>query len=510
MHKVYSLFWGDSHMNLHPNQIDRIDESFEEARRGLDFFPIAYYPFVRDDVKGLAVESVGQREKFVEDWKVVLDAVKRHNSPNEFVTFPGYEWHGNRRRWGDHNVYYPGDGGELLATWELPDLFEQLKHAGAMAIPHHIAYQVGERGKKWSFHDPQVSPVAEMFSGHGCSERPWGPPGMTSNFNMGPRTFGGSAIDGLARGHRFGLIASGDSHNVFAGVWGRGLMGVWAEEKTRESIWAAIRARRAYGVTGDRIRLWFECSGVPMGGELEAKKEVRLKYEVRGSAELERVELVRDGRAVDERALADRWPEPSSRAAWKLRVTCGWGPSRFAGYDLGEKKWSCVFRAPKVIGLEGCFTTGGQRIEAASGTEARWTHLFPQREQRTGHAGQAVVVEFEASPEDKVHLQANGFELSAKAKELLRGPVILSSDENARSAARAAFGIEPGEVANPDIFWHNRDKVLVSRAVPEAAFAARGEFVDAPPAGEHCYYLRVRQLNGQFAWSSPIWVTFAR
>ena len=493
-------------MNLRTHQVDRIDESFDEAKRHLDFFPIAYYPFVRDDVRGLRVESVGQRERFVKDWKVVLDAVKRFNSPGEFVTFPGYEWHGNRRKWGDHNVYYPGDAGELLAIWELPDLFEELKKAGAIAIPHHIAYEVGERGKDWSFHDPDVSPVAEIFSSHGCSERPWGPPAMERNFNMGPRASGGSAVEGLARGHRFGFIASGDNHAGYPGVWGRGLMGVWAEERTRESIWSAIRARRTYGVTGDRIRLWFECAGSPMGSEMKAGGEVRLKYDIRASDELERIELVRDGKTIDERALADRWPEPSSRTLWKLRVTCGWGPGRFAGYELGERKWTCVFGAPKVSGVEGCFTAAGQRIEAASGTEARWKHRFPQREERTGQAAQAVIVEFNAAPEEEVHLRANEFELRAKAGELLRGPAILSSEENAHSAARAAFGIGPGEVANPDIFWHHRDKVLVSRAVPEAAYAARGEFVDAPPAGEHYYYLRAKQVNAQFAWSSPIWV----
>ncbi len=508
MTEAYSLFWGDSHMNLHPDQMDLVDEGFEEARRRLDFYPIAYYPFVRDDVKGLKIESVRQKARFVEDWKVVLDAVKRHNTPGEFVTFPGYEWHGNRRRWGDHNVYYPGDGGELLATWELPDLFKELSRAGAIAVPHHIAYQPGERGKDWSFHDPEVSPVAEIFSGHGCSERPWGLPLMERNFNMGPRTGGGSATGGLARGHRFGFTASGDNHGGYPGVWGRGLMGVWAEERTRRSIWQAIRARRTCGVTGDRIRLWFECNGSPMGSELRAEREVHLKYRARGSYELDRAELVRDGKTVDEHALADRWPEPSAKTLWKLRVRCGWGPSRGAGYYLGERKWNCTLRAPGVAGVEGCFTTAGQRIEASSGREARWTLRFPQRGDRLyGDAGQAVVVEFEAAPGDEVHLRANEFELRARLEDLLRGPVILSSDENAHAAARAAFGIGPGDVANADIFWHNRDKVLVSRAIPEAAYAAEGEFTDAPPAGEHYYYLRVRQVNGQVAWSSPVWVT---
>jgi hypothetical protein len=35
------------------------------------------------------------------------------------------------------------------------------------------------------------------------------------------------------------------------------------------------------------------------------------------------------------------------------------------------------------------------------------------------------------------------------------------------------------------------------------------EYVDreAPP-GEHWYYVRIEQSDGELAWSSPIWVTY--
>ena len=31
--------------------------------------------------------------------------------------------------------------------------------------------------------------------------------------------------------------------------------------------------------------------------------------------------------------------------------------------------------------------------------------------------------------------------------------------------------------------------------------------IDTPPPGEHFYYLRVEQDNGERAWSTPIWAT---
>ena len=44
-------------------------------------------------------------------------------------------------------------------------------------------------------------------------------------------------------------------------------------------------------------------------------------------------------------------------------------------------------------------------------------------------------------------------------------------------------------------------------AVPAGGLEARMEWEDASPEpGRNYYYLRVSQLNGQLAWSSPIWV----
>ncbi len=71
-----------------------------------------------------------------------------------------------------------------------------------LAIPHHTAYVPGVRSKNWSVHDEQISPFAEIFSVHGCSESDEEWIGLRHNRNMGPGVSGGTIEDALDRGIR--------------------------------------------------------------------------------------------------------------------------------------------------------------------------------------------------------------------------------------------------------------------------------------------------------------------
>ena len=51
------------------------------------------------------------------------------------------------------------------------------------------------------------------------------------------------------------------------------------------------------------------------------------------------------------------------------------------------------------------------------------------------------------------------------------------------------------------------EAVQFHRAAPETTFAVGEVLTDnAPEKATDYYYVRVRQRNGQWAWSSPIWV----
>jgi len=518
------VFWGDTHTNIHESHMPDLERTFQEAREHLDFFMIAYYPadMYRTE-RGLLVESVGTRPEYEASWERVLDAVARYNDPGRFVTFPGYEWTGDRTRWGDVNIFH-FDKGELDLADSLPELHEHFRGRKALIIPHHTGYQVEDRGKDWSCHDPAFSPVTEVFSGHGSSEGCLTPIPLHRNTSMGPRTSGGTTQDGLNRGLRLGIIASNDSHYGYPGVWGCGLVAARAESLTREAIWDAFFQRRVYGVTGDRILLDFEINGCPMGGELNADGPLTIEARVTGSAALDRIELIRDGRVAATHCHADTWPvvPEGDIVRFKVRVEYGWGPKPAKGFPDEEREWNCglALAEGRILSVEGCFTWPGQRIERVADSEAAWHLCTPNSGGSApwtsapgpavpgiGSAGnQAVVLELEMPRDAAAALTTDGEVTALKPAEMLTSSRLIAFKEEARQKVRDQFGLDPGQVENRDVFYHNAYKLKVHRAAPAPAYEVSHRFNDTPSPGTHYYYLRVTQLNGQMAWSSPIWV----
>ena len=133
----------------------------------------------------------------------------------------------------------------------------------SLLIPHHIGYRQGYRGINWATFSPELSPVVEIMSMHGCSESDDAPYPMLHT--MGPRDGGSTYQHGLALGHVVGAIGSTDHHSAHPGSYGHGRVAVWAESLTRQAVLAARRSRRCYALTGDRIDLRLSINGAEMG-----------------------------------------------------------------------------------------------------------------------------------------------------------------------------------------------------------------------------------------------------
>jgi len=527
----FNLFWGDSHTNIHgkdlnhpPLTSERLKRIMEAAEEILDFFPVAYYPFEWYRKKGFLIESRGQRKKFLEDWKLIQEAVAKFNKPGKFVTFLGYEWHGNRRRYGDHNVYYLNDYERLDCSETLPELYENLRETEAIVIPHHTGYQVGERGKDWNFFDEKLSPFVEIYSSHGSSEGSDTPFPLNYNLSMGPRVSGGTVQDGLNRGYKFGIIASGDNHQDYPGVWGNGLMGVFARELTRKSLWEAFKRRRVYGVTGDRIRLYFSINGHIMGEAFTSKDPVEIKAEVIGSHAIDRIEIIKDGRVLCTYCHQGKWENPRDKdrsVRAKMRITCNWGPGGHYGFKrIKSKTWrgSLELSEGKIISIEPCFTYFGQKVKQISEKRCEFifttqsgTPLQPLLAQHHRLKLQGAVFEVEAPLKSVITIPVDSVKLDVPFEDAFRTDRVIALTEEAKRDIYEQFGLAPNEVENHDIYWHNSWKMKIFQAIPYDGYHAKFSYVDREGKGkESYYYVRVTQLNGQMAWSSPIWVNFEK
>jgi hypothetical protein len=90
-----------------------------------------------------------------------------------------------------------------------------------------------------------------------------------------------------------------------------GIMAVYADELTRQGILRALRSRRCYATTGERIILDFQVHGHPMGSEISAaqvnEKAGELKLAVRaiGTDTIAALELIRNNETID-RIMPDR------------------------------------------------------------------------------------------------------------------------------------------------------------------------------------------------------------
>jgi len=529
------LFWGDSHTNLHlrarpdaqeshipagethSNLLAEVAADLEaaaaHARQVLDFWPIAYYPYTYVLRSGFRVECWRDDADVDACWQAVCDLAEAESREGELVIFPGFEWQGDGRH-GDHNVFFFDGHPPILRCAALPELYDEIRRRKlrAMAIPHHTAYRVGVRAKDWSVHDEELSPFAEVFSSHGCSESDEEWIGLRRNWHMGPGVSGGTIEDALDRGLRVGIVASTDAHYGVPGVYGSGLMGCWAGRLTRESLWEAFRRRRVYGVTGDRIELDFRVEDAPMGSEIEANGSVAAAVRVRGCDALDRIELIRNNRVIATHCHNGTWALPArgERARWKLRVEAGWGPKAVDMPGRPPRRWQCSIEVPDgaVLAAEPCWKETGQWIGPLGSSRCEFGFRTSPAPLHGDIPAEATIFELEARPEDTLRLDLEGRAVETTLAEAAGRSRIVDFMDEVRDYVRREHRLDPDSLERNDRIYFLGHKAKLHRAIPEAGFAVRMEHVDPdPPAGRNAYRVRVTQRNGQVAWSSPVWVS---
>lgn len=508
----YQSYITDLHLNLHPGQIDELEKWFEHCERVSDFFTLAYYPYEMVELPGgFGTEREMDRGLMQEQWDHILEFLAEREERDGFVCLPGFEWQGTGED-GDHNVYFKTSG-QIKLPARYSELVEEYRGQDAIGIPHHLAYSLGNRGKNWDTHDESFSPVAEVFSHHGCSERDATSIPMERHIHMGPRVDETSIVAGLKRGAHFGLICSGDNHEVPAMVkYGRA--GVWASEYSKDAIWDALVSRRTFGFTGSRIDLWCEAEGHPLGSVFETESdEVEIRVDVRANSKVERMELYRNGDLDDVHVV--RWQEsdgaPDQPVRFKFRVEFGWGPNIKYFPEATERTWRGeLSTSGTVISVEPVFSSFDNRYEVvderrvsftAKSQKVGGTHWVRDSSMRT----EGFVFELEAPLDGVVRLAVCGQSFEWPVSKVLSGSFLEVFEDEAKELVRRTAGIE--EYYRSDAWYHNAYKVKVYQGFTSDSYEVSDSFVVRPGEEETSWFVKVVQADGQTAWGSPIWIT---
>jgi hypothetical protein len=260
-----------------------------------------------------------------ETQRAIAAATEAYHAPGRFVTLGGYEW--TSWIYGHRHVLYFGDEAPVFSSLdpktESPrQLWQALEGRPALTFAHHSAG--GPVAVDWSIPpDPRFEPVTEIASVHGSSESE---DTVTPIYDPVP---GNWVRDALARGYRLGFVGSGDSHDGHPGLAhldapSGGVAAILSEERTREGVLAALRARRVYATNGPRILLRVALGPHPMGTIAPAPEagslDAPLFVHAVGTGPLARVELVRSGAVVDRLDVEGRLEVALERPVEGLRA----------------------------------------------------------------------------------------------------------------------------------------------------------------------------------------------
>jgi len=309
--KTQFVYFGDLHVHSEFSTCGRRNGEIEQSQdysryvRGLDFMCTSDHSEHLNDA----------------NWNAIRLAAHRRNRTGEFAVFTGFEYTsefdggGNLYR-GHYNVIYRDvdTGGSFFSASEPKfntpaELWQALKTAvsgseNVLTFPHHPSRRLA--WLSWNYYDPDMVPVIEIAQARGSFEYE-GCPNAYPLDNDIQRVRGHFIHDGLARGMRWGFVAGGD-HG------GRQLTAVFSPHLDRGSIFEAIKARRVYATSGERIFLDVRINEKFMGEEVvvEDGMDRQIVIQATGTSPLVQIDLFRNNHIIQQ------WKPtaPSSGLTW--------------------------------------------------------------------------------------------------------------------------------------------------------------------------------------------------
>jgi len=453
-----------------------------------------FYRYAREDAR-LDFVCLSEHDIWMDDgeWAALADAVRAHNDEGHFVTFLAYEWSAIVEAGGHHNVYFRSpDNRTRVPIQDTPglwDLFEGLDALYAdgdvLVIPH--AHIPGD----WRLAHPTKEPLVEIASMHGAFE--W------------------FADYYLRNGHTIGFVGATDDHSGRPGYSGGffqgplqhfgGLGAILAKEKTSGTIFNAMNARNAYGTTGQRTLLDVRLNGKPMGTRMDYAPNRKIEGRVLGTAPIDTVDIVKNGDIV----LTTHYLSATrTDDAWLEAAFFSPSDDLIRDTPRGNRIWDGTLdvRGAELLSAEalGLGNYEGEWVRRDD-TEPGRVHF---RLSSRGREERMLLHLRGASDRTSIHVNT----VSTDEEGVTFPRTYVPAQGIPPLDFEMSFdGFEGGEQMHEIPAGRYTDAVILRWVNPAGALDQDISFTDPePPADGDYYYVRITQLDGRMAWSSPWWV----
>jgi hypothetical protein len=474
----YRVFWGETHGHT----------AFAEGQGT----PEEFFRYGREDSR-LDFLTLSEHDIWLDanEWQT-LQRLTRSSTEQGVTAFLGYEWTAFRDRGGHHNVFFRDPASELVGVRDadrLEKLYDELRSrydpASVLIIPH--AHRAGD----WTTNDPELEPLAEIYSMHGSFE--W---------------FGNKY---LQNGYRVGFVGASDDHRAKPGPAPSmfrpalsqigGLAAAIAPNGSPDAIFAALRERSVYATSGQRIILDATLNRARIGSHQRFTDRRRIRCRVMGTAPIDRIDVIKNGEVVFGQDYLATALTPNAL----LQVT-------FASSSevLGD-----VVDNPRPYRLwQGTLDISGARVVGVDpvGFENRFTEraaIDPAEPNRivfrteTRGRGDTMLVRLEGASRATELV----FQLEAARERGFAPGLRPAADIPATEVRIPLTRLVNGRAEEELPVGDHVDRIKIQVVDPDAALDREFRYNDfrLPVPGDY-YYVRVTQLDGGRAWSSPWWV----
>jgi len=298
----FLIFWGDVHGHTELSDgRGSVDDYFTYARdiAGLDFVILTDHDFGHAAPWRLPTNH----------WRLIQNKADEFTVSGRFVAIAGYEWTSQPKYWTE-----PGKG--TIAEGHFPGPARFFNHK-IVYLPSGVDYLFS--AKEAAFMDPDR--LAEAVRQHGGlihNAHPDAGPGGRDQFDYAASNAAVMAnsemladniryqgtnypVKGeqtlrafLNRGGKTGFVGGSDTHEGTPKV----RTAVLTHELSRAAIFDALRHRRNYAVSHVRIGLDFRIDGHVMGETIPVSAAPRIVVEVKGTAPIRELALIRNGQIL--------------------------------------------------------------------------------------------------------------------------------------------------------------------------------------------------------------------